>query len=138
MQKQPVKTATRNIGVKQTPAIQISNPRNKKEHLRTETKRKLLNQATIIVSDTQKRDDGTRDEQLFFIPRPPIKPTEESKRYPQNLILSPKPLTARQINLFRRGLKFSTTPKPNTIELKSDAQEFTRKLRLTLKSLIAQ
>ena len=37
----------------------------------------------------------------------------------------------------RRGLKFSTTPKPNTIELKSDAQEFTRKLRLTLKSLIA-
>ena len=35
-----------------------------------------------------------------------------------------KQLTERQINLLRRRLKF--TPKPNTIELKSDIQEFTR------------
>ena len=34
------------------------------------------------------------------------------------------------MNLLRRGLKFTPTPKPNTIELKSDIQEFTRKLRL--------
>ena len=40
--------------------------------------------------------------------------------------LSSKPLTERQINLSRRGLKFTPTPKPNTIELKSDIQEFTR------------
>ena len=39
-------------------------------------------------------------------------------------------MTERQINLLRRGLKFTPTPKPNTIELKSDIQEFTRKLRL--------
>ena len=46
--------------------------------------------------------------------------------------LSSKPLTERQINLLRRGLKFTQTPKPNTIELKlkSDIQEFTHKLRL--------
>ena len=46
--------------------------------------------------------------------------------------LSSKPLTERQINLLRRGMKFTQTPKPNTIELKlkSDIQEFTRKLRL--------
>ena len=40
--------------------------------------------------------------------------------------LSSKRLTERQINLLRRGLKFTPTPKPNTIELKSDIQEFTR------------
>ena len=39
-------------------------------------------------------------------------------------------MTERQINLLRRGLKFTPTPKPNTVELKSDIQEFSRKLRL--------
>ena len=45
--------------------------------------------------------------------------------------LSSKPLTEKQINLLRRGLKFTPTSKSNTIELKSDIQEFTRKLRLS-------
>ena len=35
-----------------------------------------------------------------------------------------------QINLLRKRLRFTPTPKPNTIEVKSDIQEFTRKLRL--------
>ena len=39
-------------------------------------------------------------------------------------------MTERQINLLRRGLKFTPIPKPNTVELKSDIQEFSRKLRL--------
>ena len=39
-------------------------------------------------------------------------------------------MTERQINLLRRGLKFTPTPKPNTVELKSDIQEFSRKLQL--------
>ena len=39
-------------------------------------------------------------------------------------------MTERQINVLRKGLKFTPTPKPNTAELKSDIQEFSRKLRL--------
>ena len=39
-------------------------------------------------------------------------------------------LTERLINVLRRGLKFTPRPKPNTIRLTSDIQEFTCKLRL--------
>ena len=37
-------------------------------------------------------------------------------------------MTERQINLLRRGLKFTPTPKPNTAQLKCDIKEFSRKL----------
>ena len=39
-------------------------------------------------------------------------------------------MTLNQINLLNRGLKFTPTPKANTIELKTDLHDFTRKLRL--------
>ena len=42
-----------------------------------------------------------------------------------------KSFSERQINLLRRGLKFTPTSKRNTIELKSDNQEFIRMLQLT-------
>ena len=70
----------------------------------------------------------------IFYSKAPIKPTRKI------INISSKPLTERQITLLRSGLKFTPTPKPNIIELKSDTQEFTRKLRLieffTLKTLI--
>ena len=47
MQKQPFKTASRNIWAKQTPKIQISNPSNNKEHIRKETKRKIIKQLLL-------------------------------------------------------------------------------------------
>ena len=42
-----------------------------------------------------------------------------------------KSFSERQINLLRRGLKFTPTSKRNAIELKSDNQEFIRMLQLT-------
>ena len=65
-----------------------------------------------------------------FIPRPQSNRLERIKGSPKIINLLSKLLTERQINLLRRGLKFTPAPKPNTVGLKSDIQEFTCKLRL--------
>lgn len=44
--------------------------------------------------------------------------------------MSSKELTKNEIQLLKRGLKFTPTPRQNTTELKNDVQEFGRKLRL--------
>ena len=46
MQKQPVKTTTRNMGQTNT-TIQINKPRNNKEDLRGETNRKAIKQSLL-------------------------------------------------------------------------------------------
>ena len=100
-------------------AIQINKPRNNKEDLRGETKRKANNHYCTWYS--RKRwcyQQGS----AFFYSKATIKTTGERKGYPK---------TWKTIDFLRRGLKFTPTTKPNTIELKRDIQEFTRKLRLT-------
>ena len=49
MQKQPVKTANRNILAKQTPTIRIRNPGNNKEQIQKETKRKTIKQLLLYL-----------------------------------------------------------------------------------------
>lgn len=49
---------------------------------------------------------------------------------PKIFNLSCKTLTKPQLRLSSRGLKFTPTPKHNTIEFKADIEEFSRKLRL--------
>ena len=44
--------------------------------------------------------------------------------------LSNKVLSQQQVNVPRKGLKFTPTPLPNKIELKNDVQLFSYKLRL--------
>ena len=44
--------------------------------------------------------------------------------------LSNKVLSQQQVNVPRKGLKFTPTPLPNKIELKNDVQLFSHKLRL--------
>ena len=39
-------------------------------------------------------------------------------------------MTERQINLLRRGQKFTLSSNPNIMEIKTDIQEFTHKLQL--------
>ena len=64
----------------------------------------------------------------IFYSKVTTKPTGERKVYLSNKHnFSSNPLTDKK-NLFRRGLKFKRTPKPNTMELKSDIPESTRKI----------
>ena len=49
---------------------------------------------------------------------------------PKILNLSSYSLSKNQKNILIKGLKYTTTPKRNIIELKRDVVEFTRKLRL--------
>ena len=129
MKKQIVKRANRKIWARQTLIIRIWNPRNKKDHLRKETKRKTIKRLSLylILKTRWCYQRGS----TFFISRPQSNRLDIVKVTPKINNLLSKPLTERKINLLRRGLKFTLTPKPNTIELKSDIQEFTRPLRLT-------
>ena len=65
----------------------------------------------------KKQNDATFEDQHIFCCKTTIKPSGES---PKIINLCSKPLTERQINLLRRGLKFTPTPKPNTVELPLD------------------
>ena len=105
--------------VKQTPQYKSTNHGTTK---RTSAEKQRGKQTTIIAPDTQERDDATSKDQHFFNPRPQSKRLERGK-------VTPK--TWKTIDFLRRGLKFTPTTKPNTIELKRDIQEFTSKLRLT-------
>ena len=129
MKKQIVKRANRKIWARQTHIIRIWNLRNKNYHLRKETKRKTIKRLSLclILKTRWCYQRGS----TFFIWRPQSNRLDIVKVTPKinNLLL--KPLIERKINLLRRGLKFTLTPKPNTIELKSDIQEFTGTLRLT-------
>ena len=49
---------------------------------------------------------------------------------PKIFNLSSKTLSKYQTNILLRGLKFTSTPKRNNIELKSNIQNYTRRLRL--------
>ena len=49
---------------------------------------------------------------------------------PKTFNLSNKVLSQQHVNVLRTGLKFTPTPVPNKIELKSDVQQFSRKLHL--------
>ena len=49
---------------------------------------------------------------------------------PKIFSLSSKTLARYPTNVLLRGLKFTPTPKPNNIELKSNTQTYTRRLRL--------
>ena len=49
---------------------------------------------------------------------------------PKIFNLSIKILSQQHVNIFPSGLKFTPTPLPNKIELKTDIQQFSRKLRL--------
>ena len=49
---------------------------------------------------------------------------------PKIFHLSSKTLSSYQTNILLRGLKFTPTPKRNNIELKSNVQNYTRRLRL--------
>ena len=49
---------------------------------------------------------------------------------PKIFNLSSKTLSRYQSNIFSRGLKFTPTPKRSNIELKSNIQNYTRRLRL--------
>ena len=50
---------------------------------------------------------------------------------PKMFNLSKKTLSRYQVNILLRGLKFTSTPKRNIIQLKSDIHNYTQKLRLT-------
>ena len=123
------KNICRSNQLKQRPETYGSNKHRNTNQQTTEQQRgpprrnkQESNQTTIIVPDTQERDDATSKDQHFFIPRPQSKRLERGK-------VTPK--TWKTIDFLRRGLKFTPTTKPNTIELKRDIQEFTSKLRLT-------
>ena len=49
---------------------------------------------------------------------------------PKIFDLSSKTLSRYQTNIFLQGLKFTPTPQCNNIELKSNIQKYTRRLRL--------
>ena len=49
---------------------------------------------------------------------------------PKMFNFSSKTLSRYQTTIFLRGLKFTPTPKRNNIELKSNIQNYTRRLRL--------
>ena len=122
MQKQPVKAANRKIWARQTPIIRTKNPRNIISAKKPSGKRS---------SDYPCTWYSRMRRSTFFIQRLQSNRLGRLKVIPKIINLSSKSLTERQINFLRRELKFTPTPKTDTIELKSDIQEFTRKLRLT-------
>ena len=106
---------------------------NSAEELRRDTPKE-----TLKTIDTTNQTSRNVNEMMLpariniFYSKAPIKLTgEREKVAPKIINCSSKPLTERHINLLKPGLKFTPTPKPNTTELKSDIQEFTRKLQLT-------
>ena len=51
--------------------------------------------------------------------------------HPKVINLSSTCLTDTQVRVLSKGLKFTPTPRRNTIEMEKDIHNFTRKLRLT-------
>ena len=103
------------IWAKQTPTIRISNPRKNKEYLRKETKTKAIKQLSLYL--IIKNEIMLPARINIFSPRPESNRLDRAKVTPKIINLSSKPLTERQINLLRRGPKFTATPKPNTAEV---------------------
>lgn len=63
--------------------------------------------------------------------RPEEKPQNVKQVYPKVINLSTKELTDNEIKVLSLGPKFVPTPKPDTESLKTDIDNYTRKLRLT-------
>ena len=128
MQKQPVKAANRKIWARHTPIIRISNARTTKI---ISTKKPRGKRSSYYPCTWYSRTRWYYQRRsTFFISRPQPNRLDRVKVTQKIINHSSKPLTEWQINLLRRRLKFTPTPKPNTIELKRDIQEFTRKLEL--------
>ena len=123
MLKQPAKLTTKNIWIEEPTTIWINNWRNNKGNLCRETKR----ETTIIENNTQEQAKATRKDQLFLFQLHSWTDCK-SKSYPTRFCQ--KVLTERQTSLLKRGLKIISTRKPNTIEIKSDIQDFTPMLQL--------
>ena len=90
-------------------------------------KRKKKEKNKKITKANKKHLTITADKQVE-------KQTEEHKEkrimQPKIFNLSKTTLSRYQVGILMRGLNFTPTPSKNHIELKSDVQAFTRKLRL--------
>ena len=119
MQKQPVKTTTRNMGQTNT-TIQINKPRNNKEDLRGETNRKASNNH-YCTRYSRKRwcyQQGS----AFFYSKATIKTTGERKGYPQNL---------KNNRLFKKRTEIYSNAKTKYHRTKTWHPRIHSKLRLT-------
>jgi hypothetical protein len=57
---------------------------------------------------------------------------ESKQPNPKIINLSKRDLSIKEIAVLERGLKFTPTPRADSVDLKKDTEEFCRKLRLRL------
>ena len=60
-----------------------------------------------------------------------LAPIKQTIIHPKVINLSSTCLADTQVRVLSKGLKFTPTPRRNTIEMEKDIHNFTRKLRLT-------
>jgi len=106
--------------------------KHKENHTKTTQNNQNYENTNTITNENTIRNDSTND---YSATSEEI--NEEENIHKTKKILQPKifnlsklTLSSGQINILLNGLKFTPTPKTNTIQLKSDIQDFSRKLRL--------
>ena len=93
---------------------------------KNQEKRKTINKNKLKQKQNQEKNlqNKQQDQQITEVEE------KETMTKPKIFNLSNKVLSQQHVKVLRKGLKFTSTPLPNKIELKNDVQQFSRKSRL--------
>ena len=93
---------------------------------KNQEKRKTINKNKLKQKQNQEKNlqNKHQDQQITEVEE------KETMTKPKIFNLSNKVLSQQHVKVLRKGLKFTSTPLPNKIELKNDVQQFSRKSRL--------
>ena len=92
---------------------------------KNQEKRKTINKNKLKQKQNQEKNlqNKQQDQQITEVEE------KETMTKPKIFNLSNKVLSQQHVKVLRKGLKFTSTPLPNKIELKNDVQQFSRKSR---------
>ena len=93
---------------------------------KNQEKRKTINKNKLKQKQNQEKNlqNKQQDQQITEVEE------KETMTKPKIFNLSNKVLSQQHVKVLRKGLRFTSTPLPNKIELKNDVQQFSRKSRL--------
>ena len=106
--------------------------------IRNEKTKEWQQSQTVIVPDTQKADgdqqsNGKETNNFLFYRQDAIRTNQiNTITHPKVINLPSTCLTYMQVRVLSKGLKFTPTPRRNTIEMEKDIHNFMCKLRLTV------
>ena len=99
-------------------------PKNRKNPINQEKKATNKNKLKQKQNREENLQNKQQDQQVNEVKK------KETMTKPKIFNLSNEVLSQQNVNVPRRGLKFTPTPLTNKIELKKDAKQFSRQLRL--------